>query len=104
MAIPTTKNDDTMAQAVPLSLREGERAALRPAVAMVESDLTWLEAQEDVEGYTQAVGQLAASWHSLVSLMALGAAPQLRSCPHCGYRILVKATRCMQCWKESDAA
>jgi len=118
MAISTIQNDDATARsaqpeastaaqqasAVPLSLREGERASLRPAVAAVESDVAWLEAQQNVEGYTQAVKQLAASWHSLVSLMALGTAPELRSCPNCGYRILVKATRCVQCWKQSDAA
>lgn len=89
---------------VPLSLREGERAALRPAVALVESDVARLAAQQDVDGYAQAVKRLATSWHALVSFMDLGAPPEVRSCPHCGYSILVKATRCVQCWKQSDAA
>jgi hypothetical protein len=119
MTTSTTKSADTAAQAVfseassagtqatsaaPLSLREGERAALRPAVARVESDVARLEAVHDLQGYAQAAGQLASSWQSLVSLMALGTAPELRTCPHCGYRIFVQATRCMQCWQYSDAA
>jgi hypothetical protein len=118
MTSSTTKNDETTAQkarpevgsaaaqvsAVPLSLREGERAALRPAVAVIEDDLARLGIQHDLDGYARAAERLTASWQSLVSLMALGTAPELRSCPHCGYRILVKATRCVQCWKMSDAA
>ena len=120
MASSTTKNGDAPAHGeeprvsgavaqlhasgVPLSLREDERAALRPAVATVESDVARLEAQQDLNGYAQAAEQLATSWHALVSFMALGTAPELRACPHCGHRILVKATRCVQCWKQSDAA
>ena len=123
MTTSTKKNDDVAAQdassqvsdlgaqhasappmSPPMSLREGERAALRPVVAMVESDVARLEAQHNLEGYVQAAGQLAASWHSLVSYLALGTAPETRACPHCGYRILVQATRCVQCWKQSDAA
>ena len=114
MTTSMTKSADTPAQGVlpqvngerasvtPLSLREDDCAALRPAVALVESDLARLEAQRDLEGYSRASEQLAASWHSLVSLMALGTAPEMRSCPHCGYRILVQATRCIQCWKQSE--
>lgn len=88
---------------LPLSLREDDRSLLRPAVATVESDVARLEAQRDIQGYALAAEQLAASWHSLVSLMALGTAPEQRSCPHCGHRIMLKATRCIQCWKQSDA-
>jgi hypothetical protein len=105
MAAPGAQTSASSAAAhVPLSLREGERSALRPAVAIVEDDLARLEAQRDVDGYAQAAQRLTASWHSLVSLMALGTAPEMRSCPHCGYRIFAKATRCVQCWKHSDAA
>jgi hypothetical protein len=126
MTSSTTKNDDATARrydgaegarpevgstaaqlqvsTAPLSLREGERAALRPAVAVVEGALARLGSQQDLDGYARAAEQLTVSWQSLVSLMALGTAPELRSCPHCGYRILVKATRCVQCWKMSDAA
>jgi hypothetical protein len=124
MTTSTMKNDDRTAEGVasdvshsgaemrtsapplsiPLSLREGEREILRPAVAIVDRNVARLGAQRDLDGYAQAAEQLAASWQSLVSLMALGDAPELRSCPHCGYRIMVKATRCVQCWKQSDAA
>lgn len=95
---------EVRASAAPLSLREGERAALRPAVALVEGDVARLEAQRDLAGYAEAAGRLATSWQGLVSLMALGTAPELRSCPHCGFRIFIKATRCVECWKQSDGA
>lgn len=101
---PSGSGAQTQPSGIPLSLREGERAALRPAVAMVESDVARLAAQHDVDGYAQAVKRLATSWHALVSFMDLGDPPEVRSCPHCGYSILVKATRCVQCWKQSDAA
>jgi hypothetical protein len=88
----------------PLSLREDDCAALRPMVADVESELVSLLAQADSKGYAQTSARLAESWHRLVAVMALGTAPELRTCPHCKYRIRRQATRCIQCWKQSTAA
>lgn len=87
---------------VPLSLREGECATLRPMVAAVERELASLRGERDKEGYAGGLDRLTSSWNTLVQSMALGTPPELRTCPHCQYRILVQATRCIQCWKMSD--
>ena len=92
-----------MANAVPMSLRETDRATLRPMVAQLESDLASLQVQSDADGYAAVAARLAAPWRSLVDVMALGTAPELRACPYCGYGINATATRCIQCWKQSEA-
>jgi hypothetical protein len=96
-------NDMPTAAPVPLTLREKDCAALRPMVASVESELASLQAPENQASFAHASVKLAEAWHRLVELMALGTEPEHRSCPHCQYRILVKATRCIQCWKRSEA-
>jgi hypothetical protein len=90
------------ASLVPLSLRETDRASLRPVVAELESCLTILQGQSDTDGYAEASATLAAQWRRLVGVMALGTAPELRVCPHCGHHINATAVRCIQCWKLSD--
>jgi hypothetical protein len=86
-----------------LSLRESDRAALRPLVAEIESELATLQAQPDVQGYARVSARLVEHWCRLVKTMALGAPPELRLCPHCGYSINAAATRCLQCWRKSVA-
>lgn len=89
---------------VPLSLQESDRAVLRPIVATMDSAIASLQEQLDTSGYATASSVLVARWRNLVEVMALGAPPKLRACPHCGYRINALATRCIECWKTSDPA
>jgi hypothetical protein len=42
--------------------------------------------------------ELRASWGKLVDVLALGPAPELRDCPHCGTTGMREATRCGKCW------
>jgi hypothetical protein len=44
------------------------------------------------------VKELRASWGKLVDVLALGPAPELRDCPHCGTTGMRAATRCGKCW------
>jgi hypothetical protein len=46
---------------------------------------------------------LANSWARLSKLIALEPEPELRTCPHCGQRVMRVATRCLHCWKRSEA-
>jgi len=41
---------------------------------------------------------LQAAWDKLVEALALGPAPELRACPHCGDVGMRAATRCSACW------
>jgi hypothetical protein len=41
---------------------------------------------------------LRSSWGKLVEVLALGPAPELRDCPHCGTTGMRAATRCGKCW------
>jgi hypothetical protein len=47
-----------------------------------------------------SVDRLVGSWARLVDFLALGAAPELRDCPHCGVAGMRAATRCGHCWKK----
>ena len=40
---------------------------------------------------------LRAAWAELVSVLALGPAPELRTCPTCGEIGMRAATRCVRC-------
>lgn len=46
------------------------------------------------------VGRLVTSWGRLVEFLALGPAPELRDCPHCGVAGMRAATLCGYCWSE----
>lgn len=45
-------------------------------------------------------GALRASWGKLVEFLALGPAPEMRDCPHCGRSGMRAATRCGYCWEK----
>jgi hypothetical protein len=47
-----------------------------------------------------SVAQLVGSWAKLVDFLALGPAPELRPCPHCGVVGMRAATLCGHCWKQ----
>jgi hypothetical protein len=38
------------------------------------------------------------AWSSLIKMLDLGPAPEMRECPECGRQGLVGATRCGYCW------
>lgn len=42
---------------------------------------------------------LGTAWEHLVTLLALGPAPELKACPHCGGVGMLAATRCGTCWR-----
>jgi hypothetical protein len=44
--------------------------------------------------------RLEAAFGRLVDALALGPAPEFRTCPHCGGVGMRAATRCSACWKE----
>ena len=41
---------------------------------------------------------LRAAWDEMVHVLALGPAPELRTCPTCGEIGMRAATRCVRCW------
>jgi hypothetical protein len=47
-----------------------------------------------------SVDRLVRSWGRLVDFLALGPAPELRDCPHCGASGMRAATRCGRCWQK----
>jgi hypothetical protein len=60
------------------------RARLREVIGAIEAELG--------EGRPRR-------WQDLVDLLALGPEPDLRSCPSCGRRVMLAATRCGFCWE-----
>jgi hypothetical protein len=77
---------------------ENERAVLRTVVSDIERELSCLAREASPAEHRSAIGALTASWARLVELMALGLAPELRQCQHCGGRGMRAATRCGHCW------
>jgi len=47
-----------------------------------------------------SLDRLRSSWSHLVDALALGPAPELRACPHCGATGMRAATRCGTCWRQ----
>lgn len=70
---------------------------LRPIVERVDREMVRLLAAPGAD--TTA---LRSSWAALVELLALGPAPELRECPHCGSIGMLAATRCGTCWAKLD--
>lgn len=71
---------------------------LRRALAAVEAQLSCLSREATAEEHRAAMGGLRASWTSLVELLDLGPAPELRECPDCKHIGMRGATRCGYCW------
>ena len=73
-----------------MSISYGDKAhaAVRSLVAAVERELALLVAPEALRG----------RWDELVSVLALGPAPELRTCPKCNELGMRAATRCGRCW------
>lgn len=58
-----------------------------------------VEAVEREVGLAAESASLRSSWRRLVEVLALGPAPELRACPHCGSTGMRAATRCGTCWE-----
>ena len=72
---------------------------LRGFVEGVEHDVALLSkspSAQDAEG----VARVVRSWGKLVDFLALGPAPELRNCPHCGAVGMRAATLCGTCWSK----
>lgn len=69
---------------------------LRPMVESVDRDLSRLVLRQGADSPETAA--LLTSWAQLVEVLALGPAPELRACPHCGSIGMRAATRCGVCW------
>lgn len=70
---------------------------LRAFVDVVEKDVLAVSARAAPQDAAE-VARLARSWAKLVDHLALGPAPELRDCPHCGATGNSAATRCGACW------
>ena len=46
----------------------------------------------------QQTDALQTAWRDLVERLALGPAPELRTCPTCGQIVMRAATLCGHCW------
>ena len=75
------------------------RDGLRGFVDAVERDVAQVS-QGTSPPERGSVARLASSWASLVDFLALGPAPELRDCPHCGAVGMRAATLCGTCWKK----
>lgn len=47
--------------------------------------------------------RLSSSWDSLVALLNVEPAPEVRACPQCSREIMRAATLCGYCWTKSAA-
>lgn len=72
---------------------------LRPLVEELDVEMSRLAARGNAGGDTVA---LLASWGKLIEYLALGPAPELRTCPFCGGTGMRAATVCGHCWKKLE--
>lgn len=73
-----------------MSINYGDKsvATLRAVVAAIEEQFARVPPPE----------QLRDAWAEMVGVLALGPAPELRTCPKCGEIGMRAATRCIRCW------
>jgi hypothetical protein len=77
---------------------DAARDQLRAMVAAVQLEVTRLPAGDG----NHATDELRASWTALVTVLALGAAPDRRECPSCHGIGMRAATRCANCWAKLE--
>jgi hypothetical protein len=87
----------------PFDPSESERVSLRAAVSDIERELSCLGREAPAAEHQSAILSLTTAWKRMVELMALGIAPELRTCPRCGGQGMRAATRCGLCWSSLDA-
>ena len=73
-----------------MSISYGDKplATLRSLVAVIDREVAGSAPSEE----------LRVAWRQMVEVLALGAAPELRECPHCHEVGMRAATRCSRCW------
>jgi hypothetical protein len=71
---------------------------VRLAVEAVERELAAVVDRAGAAGGAE-LKDLRATWGRLVDVLALGPAPVMRACPHCGTLGFVAATKCGKCWR-----
>lgn len=74
---------------------------LRPLVEALDVEMSRFVAGGKLAGGPDAA-VLLASWAELVAFLALGPAPELRTCPSCGSSGMRDATRCGHCWRKLE--
>lgn len=80
------------------SHRDPDTHRLRTVIAEIDRELSLLPSPE-ADGVA-ASQPLRRSWAELVELLALGPAPETRTCPICGHVGMRAATRCGYCWSK----
>jgi len=70
------------------SYGDAATAKLRAVVAVIDQELV----------QAPPTAALRAAWDELISVLALGPAPQTRECPVCHGIGMRAASRCGQCW------
>jgi hypothetical protein len=71
---------------------------VRAAVDTVGREMALL-GERTTAGNGKDLDALRTSWATLLEALALGPAPELRKCPHCGGIGMRAATLCGTCWK-----
>lgn len=80
------------------------RSKLRAFATRVEHEIVQLGADFGGTPHGARVGAVTLAWREFSGILALGAEPELRVCPHCRRKILCEATRCRYCMRASEAA
>ncbi len=76
---------------------DDERSVLRTLVGKIERELDYLP-----QSAASQLVELRNYWADLVNRLALGPAPDLRTCPTCGRPGMRTATRCGFCWAKLE--
>jgi hypothetical protein len=74
--------------------------ALRVFVEAVDREISGLLPGQSDAAQPHQFQALRTSWGELVDWLALGPAPQLRTCPKCGHSGMRDATLCGYCWEK----
>ncbi len=72
---------------------DAEIARLRLLMAKVDEELVRAPVSEGLKG----------SWAEMVKLLAVGPAPDVRTCPVCSNIVMREATLCGHCWSKLDS-
>jgi len=73
--------------------------ALRILVEGVDREMRrFVEPAQEGAAQSKPADALTTAWTKLVHFLALGPAPELRKCPHCGAAGMRAAIRCGHCW------
>jgi hypothetical protein len=99
-AIHSNRRERAEARAIDEASGIGRRleGSLRFAVSAMDRQMSLLATQATTEEKASTVGGLLSRWAELLDQLALGPAPDVRSCPVCGHVGMSAATLCGYCW------